>query len=262
MRIFLVLIAFLMVGNLFAGNPDTVAALNVDSIVRCLDTKKIKDPDELAAIITGPFETDSLKVRAIYCWVVQNISYNYAAYRKGTQHMPYRGEGIDAYNYKRICKTISTKKGVCEDYSLVFQYLCRVSNIKCEKVTGWALTSKPRNILKVTLSQSSSNHAWNAVMINDKWYLTDVTFGSGYVDLKKRRFIRCQNDYYYLTPPDDFILNHHPKDKRWQLLENPLSIKEFVNNAKANYPAFLAKSKKSYHEHLKEGKKRTESPCE
>jgi len=262
MRTILVLIAFLLAGNLLADNPDTVAALNVDSIVRCLDTKKIKDPDELAAVITEQFETDTLKVRAIYCWVVQNIAYNYAAYRKGTQHLPYKGEGIEAYNYKRICKTITTKKGVCEDYALVFQYLCKANSIKCEKVTGWVLTSKPRGILKVFLSESSSNHAWNAVMINGKWHLVDATFGSGYVDLNRKKFIRCQNDYYYLTPPEDSVLDHHPKEKKWQLLDKPLTIKEFINNAKRNREAYLANSRKALEEHLNKGKKRDEFSCQ
>lgn len=232
--------------QLFAQEADTLASINVDSIVKNIPTKNIKDPDDLAYTITEPFSNDSLKVRAIYAWLIQNIAYNYTALLNGTAQLPYKGEDIDDYYFKRICKTIASKKGICEDYALVFQYLCNRVKIPCQKVTGWAMVTKPYGIFKLLLSEGSSNHAWNAVMINNKWYLLDATFASGYIDTEKKRFIRKQNDYYYLCPPDLFILDHHPLESRWQLLPKPLSMKAFIENAKYNRDNYLSTSRKAY----------------
>jgi transglutaminase/protease-like cytokinesis protein 3 len=84
------------------------------------------------------------------------------------------------------------------------------------------------------LTEDCSNHAWNAVQINKKWYLLDCTFASGYIDLNKVKFVKHRNDVYYLTPPRIFILDHHPSDSKWQLLDKPLDINSFINNAKYN----------------------------
>jgi hypothetical protein len=35
--------------------------------------------------------------------------------------------------------------------------------------------------------------------------------------------------YYFFTKPEEFIYRHLPDDKRWQLLQNPISWQEFMN---------------------------------
>ena len=32
---------------------------------------------------------------------------------------------------------------------------------------------------------------------------------------------------YFCTPPEQLIFSHWPDDKKWQLLENPLCLREF-----------------------------------
>jgi transglutaminase/protease-like cytokinesis protein 3 len=72
------------------------------------------------------------------------------------------------------------------------------------------------------------NHAWNAVKINGRWFLLDVTWGAGYID-ENNRFVRRFQDHYFLTPPESFILDHLPEDERWQLTDQPISLREFEN---------------------------------
>jgi len=222
-------IFILLSSSVISGQNSLNKKVNVDSIIKSMNIKNVHDTIDLADTLTLQFATDSEKVRAIYFWMTQNISYDCKAFRSGT---PVRLDGdVEAYYDKRVVRTLSTKKGVCEDYALLFSCLCRLEKIPCVIITGFALITKPSNLVEL-LGNNTSNHAWNAVKINKKWYLIDVTWASGYVNFGMNQFTRKLNDYYYLTPPENFILEHHPDDPKWQLLENPLDWKAFINNAR------------------------------
>jgi transglutaminase/protease-like cytokinesis protein 3 len=200
---------------------------NVDSIVTSLHIRNMHDPDALVDTLTSSFKTDSAKVRAIFYWMTQNIAYDCKAFHSGSYEVyAYK----DDYDDIRIKKTLLIKKGICNDYALVFSELCRIASIKSKIIVGYALITKPYTILKI-LGNETTNHAWNAVMINNKWYLVDVTWASGYVDNGVLKFTKLLNDYYYLTPPAEFIKDHHPTEPNWQLLDKPLTMKEFIQNA-------------------------------
>ena len=53
------------------------------------------------------------------------------------------------------------KKGVCESYSEAFQTLCLQMGIHCITITG---------------TTSGGGHMWNAVRLDDGWYMCDITF--------------------------------------------------------------------------------------
>ena len=233
---FIILTAFFHFNALSQVNYDLPKLSKIDSIVDTMNLKTEYEPSELAYSITEPFKTDSEKVRAIYYWITQNISYDYKTFldKSFLRYDIYGKETEEEYYYRRICHTIRIKKGVCEDYALLFQFLCKSSKISCEYVAGYGLTVRPNNLLKLSLTEDCADHAWNAVQINKKWYLIDVTFASGYIDLNKIKFVKHRNDRYYLTPPKIFILDHHPADPKWQLIEKPLNINDFINNAKYN----------------------------
>jgi transglutaminase/protease-like cytokinesis protein 3 len=236
-KYFLIFFIFFLSGIILGQNKTLPKKSYIDSVVDTMDLKNETEPIDLAYLIAEPFKTDSEKVRAIFYWMTQNIAYDYQSLLNKKYATPFYGDNLTDltdYYYKRIYHTILTKKGVCEDYALVFQYLCKTNKIPCEMVIGYALVVRPSNYLKLALTEDESNHAWNAVMINKKWYLIDVTFASGYIDLNKIRFVRKLNNFYYLTPPKDLILDHHPVDSRWQLLDKPLDIKSFIENAKYN----------------------------
>jgi hypothetical protein len=36
-------------------------------------------------------------------------------------------------------------------------------------------------------------------------------------------------DHFFLTPPEELIFNHYPDDKKWQLIDKPITIDEFVD---------------------------------
>jgi hypothetical protein len=71
-----------------------------------------------------------------------------------------------------------------------------------------------------------SNHAWNAVLIDSMWQLLDVTWASGYMTYADQ-FVKRYDEYYFLTPPEKFIVHHYPDDLRWTLLDRPPALYEF-----------------------------------
>lgn len=75
-------------------------------------------------------------------------------------------------------------------------------------------------------SQFKPNHRWNAVLVDSTWYLLDVTWASGFISYSDQ-FVKAYDDYYFLTPPLDFIRDHYPEDNRWTLLVDPPTLKEF-----------------------------------
>ena len=55
----------------------------------------------------------------------------------------------------------------------------------------------------------------------------DLTWaaGSGEGDSFVRRF----NTKYFNSKPEDFIRDHFPDDSKWQLLDEPVSKKDYIN---------------------------------
>ena len=74
-----------------------------------------------------------------------------------------------------------------------------------------------------------ANHSWNAVKLNNSWYLLDATLASGYFDVNAYKFVKNYNDGYFLANPELFIKSHFPLDARWMLLEEAVSADVFTN---------------------------------
>jgi len=71
-------------------------------------------------------------------------------------------------------------------------------------------------------SDDNYRHAWNAIKLNDKWILVDSTWGTS----KDQE----TSEYYFDIKPEFSILTHYPEDRKWQLLEQPLTLEEFNNS--------------------------------
>lgn len=74
-------------------------------------------------------------------------------------------------------------KAVCEGYANSVQLLCEEMNIPCMKVTG---------------SAYGGDHIWNAVYLNNKWWMLDVTFNDPLGSQSKND----RWEYFLLTPDD------------------------------------------------------------
>ena len=87
--------------------------------------------------------------------------------------------------------------------------LCSYAGIPCVIVDGYGKTSTPSKY---------PNHSWNAVQLNNKWYLCDATWASGVIDMRNLQYEKDYKEIYFLTDPVDFTRTHEPLDKAWAFL--------------------------------------------
>jgi transglutaminase/protease-like cytokinesis protein 3 len=188
-------------------------------------------PAALSKLLTANDTTDLQKVKSIFRWVTNNIAYNVRSFQnRGRAYSPdyWLEEDDDTSALKplneRVAEMVLKRRtAVCDGYARLFKSLCDYSGIKCEIITGYART----NINRIGI-QFRSNHKWNAVFIDSNWYLLDATWASGYINYRDE-FEKEYNAHYFLTPPDEFILDHYPEDLRWTLLLRPPIFRELYN---------------------------------
>ena len=100
--------------------------------------------------ICADCDADEEKVKAIYEWMIHNFEYVY--------------EYEPIVQYFNVRKTLSTRKGICYDFSHLFAALCRGQNISCYVIDG-----TPYN-------PTMDCHTWNRVYFDGSWWNVDVTF--------------------------------------------------------------------------------------
>ncbi|MCK5522831.1 MAG: hypothetical protein KAI83_06820 [Thiomargarita sp.] len=164
----------------------------------------------LAAYLIEPAKNDREKARAIYRWITYNIAYNDEGFFKGKTG-DLSPDGV-----------LRNRRAVCEGYAGLFKRLGQLAGLEVETISGYS-----KGYSYAVDGNDSINHAWNAVKIDGQWQLIDTTWGAGYLDEKKKRFIRLFQDHYFLTPPEQFIYDHFPKQTRWQLQQPPISKADY-----------------------------------
>jgi transglutaminase/protease-like cytokinesis protein 3 len=180
--------------------------------------------DSLAWKLTSIYPTELEKVRSIFSWITQHIAYNTGIFNRRTAG--HRPEPIDTVSVWRSANEMTAEKvlrrriAVCDGYAKLFKTLCDYAGIRCEIITGYAKCSMERG------GKFRTNHSWNAVMIDSSWRLLDVTWASGYVSYANE-FVQHTDESYFLTPPDQFILDHYPENLSWTLLNHPPALKEY-----------------------------------
>jgi len=217
-------IAFIFATIFSFGQIRPVHFSSIDWRVQTIEAPTV---DSLAHKLTSVYASDIEKVRAIYSWVAQHISYNtsYFTSRRytATRYVPEPEDTVSVWksaNEMTAQRVLRRRIAVCDGYSKLFKTLCDYAGLNAEVITGYAKC----NLEKA--EKFRTNHSWNAVMIDSAWHLVDVTWGSGYVNYADE-FVPRIDEYYFLTPPAQFIQDHYPEDLRWSLLDNPPTLKEF-----------------------------------
>ncbi|PQJ73428.1 transglutaminase domain-containing protein [Polaribacter butkevichii] len=202
-----------------------------DSIAHIYKNENINSLPILSHLLTSTLNKDVEKFRAIYIWVSKNIKGDYAAVSKNTRKRKrFKNDSSkltqwnNSFNKVLFKKLLKNKKTVCTGYAYLIRELCTLANIESKIIDGYG-RSATTNIGKLSIP----NHSWNAVKLNDKWYLVDATWSAGYSDLSTNTFIFDYNDGYFLTEPQLFIKTHFPLDKKWSLLQSEvISTEKFV----------------------------------
>jgi hypothetical protein len=203
----------------------------------------VSNADELAKQLASLGKTDREKVRAIFRWITEHIDYNVMPHgqRKSITRQFYKepedsSVPLPPLNERIAAKVLNTRVAFCEGYSRLFKTLCDHAGIKAEIIYGYARTNNNRRF--------AVNHSWNSVYIDSTWYLLDVTWASGFVSYGNE-YVRQYNDFYFLTPPSDFIRDHYPEDLQWTLLKDPPVYREY-GQSPFRYSGFIKAGLSSY----------------
>lgn len=208
-----------------------------DTIALKYKGEELYNLNSLVEKLTEHLSTDVERIRAIYMWVCTNISNDYSLYSKNSRKRnrylndPILLETWNAEFKKEIFKQlVENKQTICTGYAYLVKEMANIANIECEIVHGYGKTST-MNIDNIT----APNHSWNAVKLNDKWYLCDPTWASGLIDPDSFKFKFDFKDGLFLPSPDLFVMNHYPLDEKWMLLDNNKPTFETFLNAPLIY---------------------------
>lgn len=177
------------------NNPTTVA-----------DREKIKNQitefgNKISAILSHiPSNISELeRERKIYDYIVKTVVYD----REAESNLGLAPDYSTSFSaYGAACKG----KAVCEGYVKLFQFLCYNSGINVTPVE----------------SDSSMQHMWAATLIDDNWYMCDITWDDA------DNLLGCLYRYFNVTK--DFISQDHSFGNDLKIPEcNSLSA-SFYNN--------------------------------
>nr|WP_321236250.1 transglutaminase domain-containing protein [uncultured Psychroserpens sp.] len=201
---------------------------SVDAIVSNYPNK-FKSIEEFANTVEIDFDSDINKVRAVYYWIANHITYDYKSLKKNNNGFEFINSNPDDDYETRLSDmqkryaegALKRKQAVCEGYSQLMKFVLNELDIETEVVHGFAKISPS----EIGYIRHNTNHAWNAVKLNNQWHLIDATWSTG--SEEKQPNIFNFTDTYFLISPKHLILSHFPKEQHWQLLDQPIS--------KANY---------------------------
>lgn len=142
--------------------------------IQMIDFNDYMEAVKLAKELTENATTEKEKVKLIYDYIVENISYD----------TPKAGKMPENY-LPNVDETLSSKKGVCYDYSALFASMLRSIGIPTKLMMGY------KNDIEVY-------HAWNQIYLSDtdEWVNIDTTYGAALKDKKiQHTMIRDASEY-------------------------------------------------------------------
>lgn len=183
---------------------------------RKIDQRALKAPKKLhddlprlTAYLTEVADNDFEKARALYSWIVSNISYDHKVIE----------DNIRRIN-KNIRDILARRKAICMGYADLFDAMAKLAELESVTVDGY---SKGTATSKADLNEP--DHSWNAVKLEGKWYLLDATWGSS-LALDDQVYTTINEDFF-LSEPAQFLKTHLPIVPFWQLLDCPISPKTY-----------------------------------
>ena len=153
-----------------------------DSIAKLYPGHSLNDLGLLSFKLTSPLKTEVGKFRAIYKWVCSNIEADLSLVQiNKRKRAKLAGEDLSRWNKKfniRMVRIlVAEQRTLCTGYAWLVRELALCAGIDCEIVNGYGKTTRTNINGKPNL-----NHSWNAVRLQDQWYLCDPTWGSGAVN--------------------------------------------------------------------------------
>jgi hypothetical protein len=191
----------------------------IDQHARATPASEAKSETQLARYLTKGAKTDKEKARAIFTWIVENVTYDLDAVVQGKVVI-------------RPDVVLKQQHTSCAGYTLLFAALAKQASLQASVINGWSRdlenrTGDPRSV-KIPAGLVWVPHGWNAVKLDGKLYLVDTTWASGrYFRAGKSAPTKAPVLDYFLVSPEALAYSHFPDDPRLQQLKTkPLTKKE------------------------------------
>lgn len=172
------------------------------------------DLEHLVKYLKKHSKSDRKTVETFFYWIAQNIEYSYELKNKADK----------TPDDVSVDSTLINKKTVCAGYANLLLAMCTIAKIECVIVQGIAQNY-------IAQQKDSTNHSWNAVKIDKKWELVDATWGSGGSLFTSEIYEKKLALEYLFADPNFMIIDHFPMDKKWQLIYNSITLKQFQSKA-------------------------------
>lgn len=124
------------------------------------------------------------KIKRIHNFLVDYIEYDSSMVRENTRN---------------IYGALVEKSVVCEGYAESFKYLLDAIGVPCVEIVGTGTNS----------AGQTEAHAWNYVMLNNKWYAVDVTWDDPTI-IGNGRVPSSTKTRYFLKGETNFNKTHFP----------------------------------------------------
>ena len=171
--------------------------------------------DSLSKYLSKAGAGERDKARAIYIWIAEHIVYDFEALK---------ARKISDQSATVILKT---RIGVCQGFANLYHELAVKMNLADEVLIGYSKGYGYRPGDKFT----DTDHAWNAVRVDGKWRLIDVTWGAGSIDAKTGKVVKTDPGFWFFAKPECMIYTHLPEKSEWALLGRTVTLVEFENMA-------------------------------
>ncbi len=198
------------------GPPRWPFPNEVHPLVREIPREQEGSVEAVARYLSEREPDPYLRIKALHDYVADRVVYDVASLTPGNRAPQDAGT------------VFSSRRGVCEGYARLLVAMGEAANERIVYLVGNARDEEDQI--------SGIGHAWNAVQIENRWYLIDATWDAGNVN--GDQFEKHYKSDYFLTPPDMFSLDHLPEEEDWQLRQEPLSRGEFVRQPRLK-PSFF-----------------------
>ncbi len=227
---------FLFITLTICSQP-LLSSAQVDSTIGIEAPKNVsRDYKRLAHYLCDSLDTDVHKVNALYNWITHNISYDV----KSIHHAKLRSDKPN--------QVLKRRKTICGGYADLLTAMCKEVGIQSQTIEGYYKDWKFDEGDKFF----KPNHAWNAVMLNNKWEYIDATAGAGFTSLepnwfqkllgkinkkklytaRKSKFVQYYDPSYFMQDIKTSRFKRLSADPLWQLADScmPLNIFEAGRN--------------------------------
>ncbi|KAJ1986405.1 hypothetical protein H4R33_003376 [Dimargaris cristalligena] len=211
-----------------ALNVDQYNFARVDKYARNVKyTSTSITPDVLSKkYLTRPFETNLEKLRAIFIWIVVNISWDRtlaASPGDPSATINPESESANAVLQRRTCRQ--------EGFANLFRAMVEAIDVDSPLVSGYVrgpLDQYEGNFFP------GANQSWNVLRLESGEYrfidcgAASLAFFKSNLDFNgtDRSQVRI-DDFYFLTRPDHLVFTHYPTHLAHQFLQPPVALATF-----------------------------------